>query len=230
MLLNKFIEQSLDTTGPVFADDALVVEVLALMQEGGHECAPVVHEGKITAMVTILDLLSPEQLQTIDTTRSLSDLKLKKAESIGLHEHLFDIFSRIRIFSTHLIPVSKEDGRYAGVLEKEILLEHIAALFHLGEGGITLELEVPSFDLKLSEVIAALEKNDATVLSFGIYPAVPEGEGMVIAFRLQTHDLFRLVKNLEKYGYLIRYTSPFFKGKDDEMREKALEFIRFMDM
>ncbi len=229
MQLNEFIEHRLDTTGVVFADEALAVEVLALMQKGRYECAPVLHEGRVTAMVTILDLLPSEQQQITDTTR-LSELKLAKAESIGLHEHLFDIFSRIGTFPTHLIAVSHEDGRYAGVLEKEILFEHIAALFHLGEGGITLELEVPSFELKLSEVIAALEKNDATVLSFGIYPAAPEGEGMVIAFRLQTHDLFRLVKNLEKYGYLIRYTSPFFKEKDDEMREKALEFIRFMDM
>jgi hypothetical protein len=229
MLLNAFIENSLDTTCPVFADDALVAEVLALMQEGGHDCAPVLHEGKVTAMVTMLDLLLSEQLHKTESM-CLNELKLEKAETIGLHEHLFDMFARIRIFSTHLIPVSKEDGTYAGVLEKELLLGHIAALFHLGEEAITLELEVPSFDLKLSEVIAALEKNDATVLSFGIYPAAPEGDGMVIAFRLQTHDLFRLVKNLEKYGYLIRYTSPFFKEKDDEMREKALEFIRFLDM
>ena len=155
---------------------------------------------------------------------------MKKPQSIGLHEHLFDIFSRIRIFPAPLIPVSKEDGMYAGVMQKVILLEYIAAIFHLGEEGITLELDVPSFDLRLSEVIAALEKNDATILSFGMYPAVPAGEGMVLTFRLQTHDLFRLVKNLEKYGYLIRYTSPFFKEKDEEMREKALEFIRFMDL
>ena len=229
MQLNEFIEHRLDTTGPVFADDALAAEVLALMQKGRHECAPVLHEGKITAMVTIADLLMSERMQKADTTR-LSELKLEKAESIGLHDHLFDVFSRIRFFTAHLIAVSNEDGTYAGVVEKEILFEHIVALFHLGEGGITLELEVPSFELKLSEVIAALEKNDATVLSFGIYPPAPEGEGMVIAFRLQTHDLFRLVKNLEKYGYLIRYTSPLFMEKDDEMREKALEFIRFMDM
>ena len=229
MLLNTFIENSLDKTCPVFADDALVAEVFAFMQKGGHGCAPVLHEGKLSAMVTILDLLDLEQFNKTGNL-CLGELKLEKTASIALHDHLFDIFFRIRSFSTHLIPVSKEDGWYAGVIEKEVLLELIAAVFHLGEEGITLELEVPSFDLKLSEVIAALEKNDATVLSFGIYPAVPEGEGMVIAFRLQTHDLFRLVKNLEKYGYLIRYISPFFKEKDDEMREKALEFIRFMDM
>jgi hypothetical protein len=229
MLLNECIESALDTTCPFFADDAFVVEVLAFMQKEGLECAPVLHEGKITAMVTIMDLVPSEQSKAANDV-CLRDLKLEKADSIGLHEHLFDIFSRIGTFSSPLIAVSEEEGRYAGVIEKVLLLERIAAIFHLGEEAVTLELDVPSFDLKLSEIIAALEKNDATVLSFGMYTALPEGEATVVAFRLQTHDLFRLVKNLEKYGYSIRYTSPFFKEKDDEMREKALEFIRFMDM
>lgn len=229
MLLNECVESTLDTTWPVFADDALIAEVLAFMQKGGVECAPVLHEGMVTAMVTITDLLLLEQLQKTKKLR-LKDLKLEKVGSIGLHEHLFDIFSRIRTFSSPLIAVTEREGRYAGVVEKALLLERIATIFHLGEGAVTLELDVPSFDLKLSEVIAALEKNDVTVLSFGMYPATPEGEGIVVTFRLQTYDLFRLVKNLEQYGYSIRYTSPFFQEKDDEMREKALEFIRFMDM
>lgn len=230
MLLNECIKSGLDATYPVFGDDALVVEALAFMQKGGFECAPLLHDGKISAMVTLMDLLLLlEQSKKTQGVR-LSELNLEKAESIGLDEHLFDIFSRIGTFSASHIPVWDEEGKYIGVIEKVILLERIAALFHLGEEAVTLELDVPSFDLKLSEVIAALEKNDATVLSFGIYPAPPESESMVITFRLQTHDLFRLVKNLEKYGYAIRYTSPFFKEKDDDMREKALEFIHFMDM
>ncbi len=229
MLLNECVESSLDTTWPFFADDALVVEVLAFMQKGGFECVPVLHEGVVTSMVTMTDLLSLEQLQK---TRKLclKDLMLENVGSIGLHEHLFDIFSRMRTFSLPIIAVKEREGMYAGVVEKALLLERITTIFHLGEGAVTLELDVPSFDLKLSEVIAALEKNDATVLSFGMYPATPEGEGIVVTFRLQTYDLFRLVKNLEQYGYSIRYTSPFFQEKDDEMREKALEFIRFMDM
>jgi len=229
MLLNEWLEGTLDTTVPVFADDALVAEVLAFMQKGGIECAPVLHEGKIAAMVTIMDLLPSEQSKKARGVR-LAQLKLEKAESIGLDEHLFDIFSRICVFSQPLIPVSGREGGYIGVLEKATLFERIAAIFHLGEEAVTLELDVPSFELKLSEVIAAFEKNDATVLSFGMYSAAPEGDGVVITFRLQTHDLFRLVKNLEKYGYSIRYTSPFFREKEDEMREKAREFIRFMEI
>ncbi len=229
MLLNECVGSALDITCPFFADDALVVEVLAFMQKGGLECAAVLHEGEIAAMVTLMDLLPLEQSKKIKGV-CLSELKLEKAESIRLDEHLFDIFARMRTFSSSLIPVSEQGGRYVGVIEKIVLLERIAAIFHFGDQAVTLELEVPSFDLKLSEVIAAFEKNDTTVLSFGMYPATPDGEGIVFSFRLQTFDLFRLVKNLEKYGYSIRYTSPSFKEKDDEMREKALEFIRFMEM
>jgi CBS domain-containing protein len=228
MLLTEYIKSNLDTTCPVFADDALAAEALALMQEKKLECAPLLHEEQIRAMVTITDLLLVQSEKKASV--HLGELNLKKVESIGLHEHLFDVFSRIRDFSFSLIPVSDKEGKYVGVVEKVILLERLSAIFHLGEEAVTLELDVPSSDLKVSEVIATLEKNDATVLSFGMYTAAPEDEGIVITFRLQTHDLFRLVKNLEKYGYVIRYTSPFFKEKDDDLREKALEFIHFMDM
>lgn len=229
MLLNECIENILDRACPVFTENVFVETALALMQESGYDCAPVLHDGKIKAMVTIKDLLSSRQVTKINEM-PLSELKIENVESIGLHEHLFDIFSRIRLFPLSLIPVLKEDGTFEGMVEKVILLEYIAAIFHLGEDGITLELEVPSSNLKLSEVIATLEKNDVTILSFGMYSLVPQGEAIVLAFRLHTHDLFRLEKNLEKYGYLIRYTSPFFKEKDADLREKALEFIHYMDL
>ncbi len=225
MLLTEYIEHHLDTTSPVFTDDDLVVEALALMEEDGLDCAPVLHEGNIRAMVTIHDLLPSQH-----SKKRLKELKLEHAESIGLHEHLFEIIARMGSFLCAVIPVSEEDGHYVGVVEKAVLLEQLNDIFHLGEGAVTLELDVPAYDLKLSEVIATFEKNDATVLSCGMYPAAPEGVGMVLTFRLQTHDLFRLVTNLEKYGYLIRYTSPFFREKDDTMREKALEVMRFMEM
>ncbi len=224
MLLNKCIEDSLDTSVPFFSDNDLVANVLSLMQEKGVECAPILHKGKVSAMVTILDLLPAQQ-----SRKQLMDLELERAYSIGLHEHLFDIVVRIDSFPYQSIPVSGEGGEYVGVIQKTALFEHIAAVFHLQEECKTLELAVPSYDLKLSEIIATLEKNDATVLSCGIYPVAPDGEGLVLAFRLQVHDFYRLVSNLKNYGYVIRYSSPF-SEKDDEMREKALEFIRFMDM
>ncbi len=229
MLLNEYIESCLVAHYPFFTDDAAVADVIASMQEGGLECVPVVYDGKFLSMVTLLDLLPVLQSRK-KGGQSLRDLKLEQSGSIGGNEHLFDVFSRIGSFPGSLIPVSDAEGLYLGVIQKGTVLEKIANVFHLGDVGMTLELNIPAFELKLSEVIATLEKNDATVLSFGMYPSTAEGDGMVVSFRVQTHDLFRLVKNLEKYGYSIRYTSAFFTERDDELREKALEFIHFMDM
>jgi len=225
MLLTDYVEHHLDTTFPVFTDDDFVAEALALMELERLDCLPVLHKGDIRAMVTLHDLRPAHH-----SRKRLKELTLDYAESIGLHEHLFDIIARIGSFPCVVIPVSEVDGHYAGVVGKAVLLEQLNDIFHLGEDGVTLELDVPTHELKLSEVIATLEKNDATVLSCGMYQTESEGEGMVLTFRLQTHDLFRLVTNLEKYGYLIRYTSPFFREKDDTMREKALEVMRFMDI
>jgi len=229
MLLNECLESCLDKTYPFFTDDADIADVITVMQKGHLECVPVLHDGKVAGILTLPDLLPFWQSRKMNKL-CLKDLKLQPAESIGRHEHIFDVFSRIRSFAGTVIPVSEEDGRYIGIIEKVLLLEKIATVFHLRGEGMTLELDVPAFELKLSEVIATLEKNDATVLSFGMFRATPDHDSRVVTFRVETHDLFRLVKNMEKYGYLIRYSSPFFKERDDELREKALEFIHFMDM
>ncbi len=229
MLLNESIESCLDTSYPVFTDDAEVVQAITLLQDKGLDCAPVLLEGNGTAMISLADLL-PAKGDGGESKKLLRDLKLQPVATIGRHEHLFEVFSPARSFTGTVIPVSEMDGRYAGVIAKVALLEKIAGVFHLNTEGMTLEMEIPAYELKLSEVVATLEKNDATVLSFGVYPAASDAESRIISFRIHTLDLYRLVKNLEKYGYLIRYTSPFFKEKDDELREKALEFIHFMDM
>ncbi|NTW82329.1 MAG: CBS domain-containing protein [Chlorobiaceae bacterium] len=225
MFLNECIENSIDIDYPAFEDDALAIEVLNLMHKGNLESLPVLHEGKISAIVTLQDLLSVKDEGNIESL-PLKEMYLTKTESIGLHEHLFDAYSRIRSFSGAIVPVSEKDGSYLGCIEKRIFYEKIAEVFHLGEDGMTLELEVPSVGLKLSEIVAILEKNDATVLSLGTYHA----PGMIVTFRVQTHDFYRLIKNLEKYGYSIRYSSKSIQEKDEDLREKALEFIRLMDM
>jgi len=229
MLLNEFIESVLDTTAPFFTDDAVASEVYSVMRQGHLESAPVLHEGKLYSIVTIADLL-PVAVSEKTALTALRDLPLQQYGSIGLHEHLFDLFPGVSLFPGMWVPVVDNGGRYAGTVEKRVVLEKMAEVFHLGEESLTLELDVPSSGLKLSEVIASIEKNDATVLSSGLYHSEPEGEGMIVIFRILTHDWFRLVQNMAKYGYSIRYSTPLSDEGVDEIREKALEFIRLMDM
>jgi hypothetical protein len=225
MFLNDFIEKSLDTSCPAFEDDALALEVLEIMENGRYDSLPVLHEGKLLAMVTVQDLLQARHMEESEAI-PLRELPLVKPGNMVPEDNLFDVFAKIRLFPGSIVALSDREGKYLGCIRKSVLYEKAAEAYRLMDEGMTIELDLPANGLKLSEIVSVIEKNDATVMSFGMYH-FPD---MVAVFRVRTHDFFRLVTNMEKYGYSIRYSSPFFQDRDESLMEKAQEFIRFMDM
>lgn len=225
MLLSDLFAKHLDAGYPSFEGDALALDVLEMMEKGGYDSVPVLNQGKLCAVVTVKDLLQARHLDESEGVL-LRELPLTKLAQTDAQAHIFDIFPSLRLVPGNVLPVSDREGKYIGCISKSVIHETIAEIFRLSDDGMTIELDLPSIGLKLSEILSIFEKNDAAIVSFALYHA-PD---MVAAFRIQTHDFFRLVRNLEKYGYSIRYSSPFFQEKDESLREKALEFLRMMDM
>ncbi|ANT64870.1 MULTISPECIES: CBS domain-containing protein [Prosthecochloris] len=152
-------------------------------------------------------------------------------EYLGDDEHMLDVVGRLLKSRGPYLPVLSGEKGFSGVVSRQELLEDIVRIYHLGvQDGVSLELEVPIVGVRVSDIVAAIEKNDATVLSFGVTEPRPGDEGMVITFRLQTAELFRLVKNLENYGYLVRYHSRIDHAPGDELRDKVLEFMKYIEM
>lgn len=193
------------------------------------ECAPVLDDGRYVGMVSLSGLLRDREGRA-DASQTLGADMIEKARAYEPDEQLFDNLSAVASARCGIVPVVDEDERLEGVVSKSRVLAFLADRMHSGEGGYTLEIEVPPTGAKLSEVIETIEKNDASVLSFTSWPTGPGQAGNIIFFRLATHDFYRLIRNMEKYGYLIRYHSLFPEAGYDELREKALEFIRYMDM
>ncbi|MDT9547163.1 MAG: CBS domain-containing protein [Chlorobium sp.] len=227
MVLNDSIQSSLDVSYPAFEDSKTIQELLAFMSREGLFCVPVCHKGRFSGIVHLDELEKAAE----GAAEKLRDLNFPVTPSATADEHVLALFSRMGFFPETIIPVvDAETGDYLGIVHKERLFMRMVEVFHLAGDSMTLELEVPAFGLNVSEVIAVLEKNDATVLSFGSYHPSPEGESRVLCMRLQVHDAYHLVKTLEQYGYLIRYAAPLSGGDDEDLREKALEFIRVMDL
>ncbi len=228
----SLVQHYIDTDYPVFRSGEKALDVLARLEELELREAPVLKDDRLLAIVC------PEDLrQALDVAGgksaglSVDRLKVDAPESVLSGDHILDIFHCLcRDRSRNLLPVANEDGSFAGVALKRRLLDDIAERFHFAGRGTTLEIEAPALGVKVSEIVSVLEKNDAMVLSFGITAPEPGASSMLVTFRLQTTDIFRLVKTLEKYGYTIRYAHPSADGGEDELREKALEFMRYIDM
>jgi acetoin utilization protein AcuB len=219
----------IDAGYPVFGIDDSAVEAARRLADGGLASAPVVDGGRYVGMATLAGLLGGKKVWPSSKT-TLRSLTLDAVPAFGQDADLFDSLRAIVAVGGGLIPVVDEDGLFEGVVTERAIIAAFAAFFHPEQGIASVEIEVPPPGARLSEMIAAIEKNDATIVSFSSKPSGTNGEGQILFFRVMTHDFFRLVRNLEKYGYLLGYHSPFSDTDYDEMREKALEFIRYIDM
>jgi acetoin utilization protein AcuB len=219
----------IEASYPVFALDEPAAHVARTLADGGLAFAPVLDGGRYVGMVSLSALLSGRKGWPSAKTL-LASARLEVVPAFALDDQVFEKLHAVVAARGDVVPVTDAEGLYAGVVTKQGILGFLAARFHSGEGSSTLEIVVPPTGARLSELIEIIEKNDASILSFTSWPSNVAGEGQILFFRVVTHDFFRLILNLEKYGYLIRYHSSFPDAGYDELREKALEFIRYMDM
>ena len=227
-LVQKYIEADY----PVFQASENVSDVLAQLKELGLQEAPVLLDNKLFGLLHPDDVrVAADEEDDQEGGLRLDQVTFDEPETLRGDEHILDVFERLNDSSAgRLLTVTDQDGVYEGVVFKSDLLREIALLFHFSETGATLELEAPALGVKVSEIIGVIEKNDAMVLSFGVIEPEPGAQTMVMTFRVQCQDVYRLVANLEKYGYFIRYAKSAADGGVDELREKALEFMRYIDM
>ncbi len=214
---------------PVFTLGSSTAKAVRRIAGAGCVCAPVLDGERFAGMLFLSDLLGGRK--GWPTAREkLGEELLETVRVYRPDEQLFDNLISVAASKCGVVPLADAEGRYAGVVSSKRILGFLAERIHSGEGGATLEIEVPPTGAKLSEIIETIEKNDASILSFTSWPSGVAGGGRIIFFRVASHDFFRLVRNMENYGYIIRYHSIFPDAGYDELREKALEFIHYMDM
>jgi CBS domain-containing protein len=219
----------IDAAYPAFGLNDPAGQVAHRLADSGLASAPVIDGRRYVGMVTLSGLLSGRRGWP-PAKMTLRETALDAVPAFGEEARLFESLGAVIAVGVELIPVVDHDGGYAGVVSRSVILDHMAAYFHPEGGCSSIEIEVPPPGARFSEIIAAIEKNDASIVSFSVGPSGKASESQIVFFRVLTHDFFRLVRNLERYGYLVSYHSPFPDSGFDEMREKALEFIRYMDM
>ena len=214
---------------PVFDVDDPTAGVLRRLLDARLGSAPVVEKGRYIGLVSVSELLRGRKGFPAPTVK-LRSASLVHVPAFGTHAQVFESLAAVMAVDSDIIPVVDQEGLLEGVVPKRDVLKVLATQFHVDDGGVTIEIEVPPSGARISEIVTAIEKNDAFVLAFSSKPFGSAGDTRLLFFRVLTHDFFRLVRNLENYGYLVRDHSPFPDGGYDEMRERAQEFIRYMDM
>ncbi|MBN8705493.1 MAG: CBS domain-containing protein [Bacteroidetes bacterium] len=209
---------------------------LSLMKENHIRTLPVVDSGVFTGLVTdekILDLLQSPAKINEKKKAPLSPTIKSLIEKQTLHLTLKDnVYEAIRLFShteNDILPVLDVDSRYLGCVVEKELMDMAGELLSVNENGSLIEITFSNLYYSLSEVIKIIEENDGRIMSLN---SIPSAKGSLlhrVEIKLNVMDGSRIKALLQRAGYSVKILGFDDEHQEEELRERALELLRYFE-
>ena len=200
-----------------------VEHALGLLMEYSIRHLPVVDEDE-----RLVGVVSEDQLMEAASSEDRIERFIRPSPvSVHVDEHLFDA---ARIMVKHgltTLPVTRGEGQYEGLIKRYDIFDRFAQMLATQRRGAILALEVDPRDYALAKLIHAIEQNDAKVRAVASEPVDEDSDTIRVTLKLNVTDTSRIRHVLEHHGYRIVAS---FGEEDEEILERAEEFMRFLEV
>lgn len=171
-------------------------QALVLMHESNVSQLPVVDGKRYVGIITMDEVVNSRHLNKpiSQFTESL------RKPFVPDTAHVFDVMKAALEFNVRVVPVVDEEHNYLGIISAESCLRAFATLNSVTAHGGIIELEKPTKDFILSEVIRIVEENEASVLSLYTNTETETGKTQ-LTVKLNTTELNAIVAAFERYKY-----------------------------
>jgi acetoin utilization protein AcuB len=119
------------------------------------------------------------------------------------NQHLFEVIGLAARLKLSVVPVLDNNNRYKGVITTSDLIGHIAGISSMDQPGGIIVLELIERDYSLSQIAQIVESNNIKVLSMYI-TSPSESTRLEVTLKVNTTDLFALLKTFERYSYDVK--------------------------
>lgn len=142
-------------------------------------------------------------------------------------QHLFDIIEVLEKNNLSVVPVLDEEKQYQGVITNRKLLYTIAKSAAIQSIGGVIVLKMNNNDYSLTEIANIVESNNTKILSSYV-TSTPESAKMELTLKLNTSDIVSIVKDLERFDYLI--TASYKEDESDvDFLQRYEQLMRFLN-
>jgi len=142
-------------------------------------------------------------------------------------QHLFDIIEVLEKNNLSVVPVLDEEKQYQGVITNRKLLYTIAKSAAIQSIGGVIVLKMNNNDYSLTEIANIVESNNTKILSSYV-TSTPESTKMELTLKLNTSDIVSIVKDLERFDYLI--TASYKEDESDvDFLQRYEQLMRFLN-
>jgi len=159
---------------------------------------------------------------------AVSDLLGPKPITVAPTAHIFEATGLMIEHDLSTVPVTDENGIYLGLIQRQDLFKWYARTLGTQLPGAILSLEIDQRDYALSQLIHAIEQNDARVHSVATEPVDKEAGITRVTIKLNTVDAVRVRHILEHNGYHV--TAAYGTSDSDDLSERIQEFMHYLEV
>ncbi len=199
---------------PVFiSPETTVPDALALMEKKGIRRLPVLEEGRLVGIVTLLDLvhaspspgasLSIWELNYLLAKLPVKGVMSKKPLTVSPDVPIDEAARLMRENRIGGLPVMK-DGRLVGVITETDIFSAFLEMLGVNRGELRLTLEMPDRHGALVEVAQVFHSFGVNVVSLVVLPSDPAAAAGQSVWRLEKcRDVKALTQKLEEKGFRV---------------------------
>lgn len=185
---------------------------------------PVLEGERLVGILSEEDIFSHKLYEPV----SEYDFTMVRPISVRPGEHLFEIMRLMGENRLTVMPVTDEEGNYAGAVSQNVLLRAFANTTAFAMPGGVIVLEMDRRNYSLTTIARVVEEENAKVLT-SIISSSPEEETLELTLKINRDDVTRIVAALERYGFSVKRTF----AEDDyseSMRERYDSFMNYLNV
>lgn len=146
--------------------------------------------------------------------------------SVTLDTHVFDAAHLMRQHGLSVLPVTAEDGAYAGLVVRGDVFGKLAHMLATEEPGAIVVLDVVRDDFSLGQVAQIVEQNGVRILSVSTEDD-PGAARVRVTLKLNVTDTARVRHVMAHYDY---HVVAVFDEAEDDLEERAAAFLRYLNV
>lgn len=127
------------------------------------------------------------------------------------------------------MPVIENGRKFAGVIERHVLFDHIVRLMNLTEYGSLITIHFEERDFTLSQLVRIIEAEGGLILGLSVQSPKSSHPFYVVTIKLNLPDPARIVAALKRHEYIVD-THSSDNQEDRRYEERADELMHYLNI
>lgn len=217
------VSEIAQSTIPLLHNSDTIENAIEIFQQSNVLHLPVIHEDKYEGLISLDELLSAEDTDTLDALKD----KLMHV-SIAHDQHFLSALKIIAAYNISILPVLSLNNEYSGAVSQQTLLNALYTFLNCDEPGGIFVLEMERSKFSVGELCRLVETNDAYVTQLNTYTEQVSGL-FIVTFKVNKTEVSDILATLQRYDYTVRH----FFGEEvfeNELKENFDNLMSYLNV